>query len=151
MLSVMFNQNNYAEIKKAFLKAISKEKQVCSGEFSKISYRIHKLGLKYINHILDIKFELNDNEIIFPEHFIQEWHFELEAYKSCLEDCIKIVESNILLENFIIDLEDRLDDYNSQLYPGFLSSSEDVLEVSLMYNTLKEFKTALEKIINSSD
>lgn len=138
----MLKLGNYDGIKE-LLKTTQSQNNI-SVEVSKIC----ELGLGYLRHILDINFDLNENEIVFPEHFIQEWHFELEAYKACLEDCIRIIDSNIALDSFLKELDERIDEEKANLYPGFLTSESAVKEVSISYNTMLEFKNSLERLQN---
>gem|GEM_PF-7057391 len=136
----MLKLGNYDGIKE-LLKTTPSQDNI-SEEVTKIC----NLGLEYLRHILDINFELNGNEIVFPEHFRQEWHYELAAYKPCLEDCLKIIGSETDLKSLIKELDEKISDHESQLWPGFLSSPNDVLEVSIAYKTCKEFKARMEQI-----
>ena len=119
------------------------------------SPEIYKLGLFYVNAIIKrkslIKSLINDNIIPYPkevnDEFIHEYYCELSAYEDCLFECIQIIELKNTLLDCLAEIEDKLDSYEDELYPGFLTSEESILEVSTMYSTLKKFKVEIEKLL----
>lgn len=145
LLSDIYGREDFSTLKEEFLQAIDRAE--FNNKFSKEAPQINKLGLKYTINVLNTISILNDIEIDFPAELRYEQYCELQAYEACIDDCIHIVESNINLDKHISNLAVILDDYKYELYPGFLSSSKDILESCIMYNIRNNFKTELKDII----
>lgn len=145
LLSDIYGREDFNTLKEEFLQVIDRAK--FNNKLSKEALQINKLGLKYTNNVLNTISILNDREIDFPAKLRYEWYCELQAYEACIDDCIQIIESNINLDKHISNLAVILDDYKYELYPGFLSSSKNILEACIIYNIRSNFKTELKDII----
>ena len=119
---------------------------------------VNELAFSYVERIIkmeslinDIK---NDNITPYPEgvrnEFIHEYSNELSAYEYCLFECIQIIELKKTLKDYCVELENSIDSYRYELYPGFLGSKESILEVSIMYSTLKRFKDEINTLLTCS-
>ena len=116
---------------------------------------IHKLVIFYLDLVIKRKSSINDilNDDITPypkevkNEFIHEYYCELNAYEDCLFECIKILEQKNTLQNCLLELDEKINSYESELYPGFLTSRESIIEISIMYSILKKFKVEINQLL----